>query len=96
MTSKISERSFKTRVLRDLKQMPNCWVIKTQEVARRGVPDILMCLRGKFIGIELKQQGKKPDALQSHTLGAIVKAGGVGFCATPDMWDHHLEMLRGL
>ena len=41
-----------------------------------GVPDFLVCLKGKFIGIECKANGKKPTALQQKHLDDIQKAGG--------------------
>ena len=29
-----------------------------------GIPDLLCCLRGVFVGIELKQEGEKPSKAQ--------------------------------
>lgn len=44
-----------------------------------GVPDILVCASGKFIGIECKANGGKPTELQKKNLTDIVKAGGCSF-----------------
>ena len=33
-----------------------------------GVPDILVCYRGGFYGIEVKQPGKKATPLQEHNI----------------------------
>jgi hypothetical protein len=41
-----------------------------------GVPDFLVCYRGKFIGIEAKAGKGKTTALQEHNLGKIMQAGG--------------------
>jgi hypothetical protein len=41
-----------------------------------GVPDIVACLRGKFIGIECKANGGQPTALQSKNLSEIASNGG--------------------
>jgi len=41
-----------------------------------GVPDFLVCHRGKFIGIECKANGNKPTALQHKNLTEIIVAGG--------------------
>lgn len=43
-----------------------------------GVPDIIACRDGLFIGIECKANGGKPTTLQLKNLGDIVAAGGVG------------------
>jgi len=44
-----------------------------------GVPDILACYQGRFIGIECKANRNKPTALQVHNLKQIVAAGGIAF-----------------
>lgn len=44
--------------------------------------DQLICLKGKFIGIESKVPGKHPTARQLQTLQAITDAGGQAFMAT--------------
>jgi len=44
-----------------------------------GVPDFLVCVRGRFIGIECKANGGKPTALQLKNLADIETAGGLAF-----------------
>jgi len=44
-----------------------------------GVPDFLVCFRGKFYGIECKANGGKPTALQLKHIDDIRKAGGIAF-----------------
>lgn len=41
-----------------------------------GVPDFLVCFRGRFVGIECKANGGKPTALQLKNLADIEAAGG--------------------
>tara|TARA_R110000744_G_scaffold163014_2_gene279691 strand:- start:64 stop:348 length:285 start_codon:yes stop_codon:yes gene_type:complete len=41
-----------------------------------GVPDIIACYKGNFIGIECKANGNKPTALQNKHLNNIKKAQG--------------------
>tara|TARA_R110000868_G_scaffold23245_2_gene94047 strand:+ start:1968 stop:2288 length:321 start_codon:yes stop_codon:yes gene_type:complete len=43
-----------------------------------GVPDLIACRDGLFIGIECKANGGKATTLQLKNLGDIVAAGGVG------------------
>ena len=91
--SQQGESKFKERVLKDLKKVPNLYVLKTQERSRRGVPDLLICHKGKFIAIELKVDGEKPTKLQDIKLKEIRLAGGLSFSTTPSQWESHLEML---
>ena len=44
---------------------------------KSGVPDIVACVRGRFIGIECKAGDNKPTALQVKALEDIALAGGV-------------------
>lgn len=41
-----------------------------------GIPDIVVCFKGKFIGIECKAGDKKPTALQNKILEDIRNARG--------------------
>ena len=47
------------------------------QYAKAGTPDILVCLDGRFIGIEAKAGSNKPTALQIKALRDIDKAGGL-------------------
>jgi len=42
-----------------------------------GVPDIVACLRGRFLGIECKANGNQPTDLQLKNLRELSSAGGV-------------------
>lgn len=42
-----------------------------------GVPDIVACYRGVFVGIECKAGGRKPTMLQVRNIEQIVLAGGI-------------------
>ena len=42
-----------------------------------GIPDIVACIKGKFIGIETKAGKGKPTALQEKNLMNIMNTGGI-------------------
>lgn len=46
---------------------------------RSGVPDIIVCFNGQFIGIECKAGNNKTTALQENELQKIRDAGGNAF-----------------
>lgn len=46
-----------------------------------GVPDILACYKGYFIGIEVKNETGKTSPLQDINLKMINEAGGYGIVA---------------
>ncbi len=47
-----------------------------------GTPDFLCCIQGRFLGIETKAPGKKPNPWQDREIARIRKAGGIAFWAT--------------
>lgn len=47
-----------------------------------GIPDIIICYKGRFIAFECKQPGRKPTILQAITLNKIMRAGGIGIVIT--------------
>ena len=50
--------------------------------------DILCCIKGRFVGIEVKVPGKRPTARQKIVIQAISDAGGVAF------WSDSLEHVQ--
>lgn len=42
-----------------------------------GIPDLLVCYRGRFLGLEAKMPGNSPTAKQLAVLNEIAEAGGV-------------------
>lgn len=89
----ISEGHFKETVLKDLRLIPGLYFLKTQEMSRRGVPDLLICYKGQFVAIELKIEGEKPTKLQALKLDEIKVAGGLAFYTTPSNWKSDLANL---
>lgn len=43
---------------------------------RSGIPDIIVCYYGKFLGIECKVGANKPSPLQEREMANIIDAGG--------------------
>jgi hypothetical protein len=46
-----------------------------------GVPDIIGCFKGRFIGIEVKSQKGVVSEYQKHFLQRIIDAGGIAIIA---------------
>lgn len=85
--SKKPETVFKERILPQLKALPKTYVMKTQEVAKRGILDVILCVNSRFVAIELKKDAKaKPDELQRWNMVKISEAGGVTMVAHPENW----------
>lgn len=51
---------------------------------RAGVPDIVVCFKGKFLAVECKAGFNKPTALQEREMAGINSAGGTAFVVRED------------
>jgi pantoate kinase len=52
-----------------------------------GVPDFLLCHKGRFIAVEAKAGSNKPTALQEMHLAKIRAAGGIALVINEDNMD---------
>ena len=74
------EAKVKDKVKKLLKEIGAYYAMPaTGGYGSSGVPDFLVCHKGKFYGIECKAGNNKPTALQLKNLDDIAKAGGNGF-----------------
>lgn len=75
--AKTPEGKVKDAVVKKLKELGVYYFFPaTHGYGRSGVPDIVCCLRGRFIGIECKAEGGKVTDLQKVEAGRIKDAGG--------------------
>ena len=52
-----------------------------------GVPDLLACVDGRFVGVEVKADDGTPSELQIWTVRQIRKAGGIAVVLYPSAFD---------
>lgn len=76
------ESAIVKRIERWLKSQ-SYWYLKTQPPNRPGVPDLLVCARGRFIGIEVKRpRVGVVSRVQRYEGSKIKRAGGQWIVAT--------------
>jgi hypothetical protein len=84
-----AEKNFENKVKKFLKEK-GCWILKYWGGAaftKSGIPDLLVCCKGHFIGVELKAPKGKPSDLQIYNLREIDKSGGYAVLLYPDQWE---------
>ena len=73
------EGKVKAKVIKQLKEVGAYYFSPvTGGYGRSGVPDIVACIGGRFIGIECKAGKGITTALQEKNLDAISQNGGTG------------------
>jgi hypothetical protein len=71
------EKKVKNKVVALLKERGAYYFFPaTYGMGRSGIPDVVVCYKGHFIGVECKAGNNKPTALQLRELAAIADAGG--------------------
>lgn len=90
------EKKVKDKVVKILKQHGVYYFFPaTYGMGRSGVPDVICCIRGKFLAIECKANGNKPTALQEREINAIRQAGGVALVIDENGLQFLDEVLSG-
>lgn len=90
-----SEKAFQNYVLKRLRLLPLSYWYKANDRTTAGIPDIIGCVRGTFVGIELKVTSKV-SKIQDYTIDKINRAGGVSFVMTPDTFEKDFQLLKRL
>ncbi len=93
-----SEKQFENKIKKYLKEH-GAYFLKYwagAQFTKSGVPDILACVNGYFVGIEVKAQNGKPSELQLYNIQQIRKAGGFAYVVYPSGWERLKDILDGL
>lgn len=93
----MNEKKFENKI-RSMLTERGAWVLKTWSngVQRSGVPDLIVCYKGYFLGLEIKAKNGRASELQKWNIDGIKKAGGVGMIVYPADWDELINLLDSL
>lgn len=85
----MTERKFRSsKVLPLLKSLPNTFILPIQQSSFRGSPDFVLCIKGRFVALELKRSAKyKPRKLQEYILNKVATSFGLALVVSPDNWN---------
>ena len=80
----MTESQLKNAALKHIRQAyPKAYAWHPSDRWISGIPDLIICLDGKFIAIELKFGNGKVSKIQKYVLNKIQDAGGrVAVCRT--------------
>jgi Holliday junction resolvase len=90
-----AEKNFENKIKNYLKEK-GIWYVKyfANGFTRRGVPDLLCCVNGKFVAVEVKAQNGHPSELQVYEQKSIMRAGGVAVILYPSGFDKFKKMIE--
>lgn len=90
------EKNFENKVKKFLKDN-GCWFVKYWgggQFTKAGIPDILCCCNGIFVGIEVKADNGRPSELQLMNLKKIDEAGGYAVLLYPEDFGTFKELVE--
>ena len=92
------EKVFENKIKEYLKSLDSYFIKywAGSQFTKSGVPDILACVNGFFVGIEVKAPNGKPSELQLHNIEKIREAGGFAFVVYPSGFDDLKKILNDL
>ncbi len=93
-----AEKLFENKIKKYLKD-EGCWFLKYWAGAsytKSGIPDILACVGGYFVGIEVKSSTGKPSEIQLYHIREIKKAGGHAMVLYPSQFDEFKKLVQEL
>lgn len=83
------EKTFENKIKKYL-ESNDAWFIKYwagAQYTKSGIPDILACVNGYFVGIEVKAEDGKASPLQLLNVQKIRAAGGFAFVLYPSAFE---------
>lgn len=91
------EKRFENKIKKFLDEK-GCWYVKTWGggYQRSGLPDIIACVNGQFVGIEVKAENGRLSKLQEHELWKIQCAGGRGIVLYPKDFEGFKKFIENL
>lgn len=91
------EKNFENKIKQYLKEH-NLYFVKyfANRMTKVGVPDILACVNGHFVGIEVKSSTGKPSELQIHNIKKIRESGGYAVIVSPEQFEDLKLLIRAL
>jgi Holliday junction resolvase len=91
------EKRFENKIKKYLDSR-GAWYVKyfANAYTKRGVPDVLACVNGYFVGVEVKAPDGKPSELQIYNVRAINAAGGFAFVLYPSAFEKFKQFVEGL
>lgn len=91
------EKIFENKIKKYLKAK-GCYCIKffANSFTKAGVPDLIACVNGYSLWIEVKAQDGHPSEIQLYNINHIRKAGGFAYVVYPSGWERLKDIIDGL
>lgn len=89
---------FEKQIKDFLTLLPKTWFFKhwAGPYSKSGIPDIIACVNGRFVGIEVKASDGHASELQTRNIRLIEASGGIGYMLYPKDFEAFKREMRRL
>ena len=92
------EKTFENKIKKYLDDR-GAWFVKYwagAQYTKSGIPDILCCINGHFVGIEVKAPNGRPSEIQIFNVRKINASGGFAFILYPSAFEKFKRFVEDL
>lgn len=92
-----AEKNFENKIKKFLDDN-ECWYVKyfANSFTKSGIPDLLACINGYFVAIEVKASNGKASELQYFNRDKIRKSGGIAIILYPEQFEDFKKLVYEL
>ena len=92
-----AEKNFENKI-KEYIEARGGWQVKffANAYTKSGIPDILSCVNGHFLAIEVKAPNGTPSELQKHHVRKILYSGGFAVIVCPKQFEDLQYLIRYL
>lgn len=93
-----AEKTFENQIKAFLNTLPNTWYFKywAGPYSKSGIPDIIACVNGHFVGLEVKAPNGHASELQKRNVKLIQDANGKAYIVYPKDFEKLKQELKDL
>lgn len=92
-----AEKNFENKIKNYLESQ-NVWFVKffANAYTKKGIPDILACVNGYFLAIEVKASNGTPSELQKYHIKKINKSNGCAIVLYPKDFEIFEKIIKSM
>lgn len=90
-----AEKIFENEIKKFLNKLPNTWYFKywAGPYSKSGIPDIIACVNGHFVALEVKAENGHASELQKRNVRLIEESNGVALIVYPKDFENLKKQL---
>lgn len=93
------EKTFENKIKKYISdEIQKAWGFKFHAgtYTQSGIPDLIYCINGRFVAIEVKKEKGKPTELQKRKIKKIIQDGGVAVIIKPSQFEDLKKLIMAV